>query len=372
MNAISLSRLQSLAASAGFDDAGVAQVSLLEHEATLREWLGRGYAGGMGWLTRNTEVRLDPSERFEWARSIVVVRCDYSMHRDDTGLGRYVASYAQGIDYHDLLLPRLKELAASLETAAGCAMQWHAYVDTGPILERQLAQAAGMGWIGHNTLLLSPGSGSHFFLGVLITDLELDPSRRESASCGSCTACQTACPTEAFVEAGVLDARRCISYLTIEHKGPIDRDLRPAMGEWMFGCDLCQSSCPVNYRSREVGDPELNAEDAVTGIGLADLLTLSDAEFRTRFKGTPLSRPKREGLLRNALIVAANGEHFDCVDAARSLLQDASPVLREAAAWCLATLAPRQASPWIETMLETESEDWVREAVQEDVRRLKA
>ncbi len=357
------------ARAAGFDAAGIAPVSVPEHEEPLRAWLAAGHHGGMEWMTRNTEVRVDLRTRFSWARSAIVVLRSYRVDPGRSGLARFVSSYAQGVDYHDVLLERLHDLEAALR-ADDPGLRSHAYVDTGPVLERQLAEAAGLGWTANNTLLLHPQHGSRFFLGVLITDLPLEPTPAKSGSCGTCRACQPACPTGAFVRPGVLDARRCISYLTIEHRGPIPRALRPAMGQWLFGCDLCQTCCPFEIGASDAGDPAFEGSEALLEVSLSSLLRLDDAEFRARFRRTPLWRPRRRGLLRNALIVAANGEHFDCVPAAVDLLGDAEPVLREAASWMLATLGVEDARPAIATARGCEDEEWVVAGMDEDLGRL--
>ncbi len=353
---------------AGFDEAGIAPPSLPDEAEHLRSWLDAGHAGGMRWLERHFEVRVDLRERFSWARSVVVVLRSYrpAPNDPDHGLARFVSSYARGADYHDVLLPRLRTLEEDLR-ARWPSMRSHPYVDTGPAMERALAVRAGLGWIGRNTLLLHPRHGSRFFLGVLVTDLDLPPTTARTASCGRCRACRPACPTNAFVAPGVLDARRCISYLTIEHRGPIDRALRPAMGQWLFGCDLCQTCCPFEMRRNAPGDPVLRADGGLDDLDLPSLLRLDEAGFRARFGKTPLSRPKREGLLRNALIVAANGEHDACLSPARALLEDPSAVLREAASWCLGRLGSAAEIPVLETARDREDVEWVRQAMDEDL-----
>ncbi len=319
---------------AGFDEVGVAPPALPEHRDDLLRWMESGYAASMDWLRRHPEVRVDLRERFPWAASILVATRAYRHPRRTEGLAPFVSTYAQGVDYHDLLLGRMKDAGRALEERWP-GLRWHAYVDTGPALERQLAEAAGLGWRAKNGLLLHPRHGSRFFLALLVTDVEWDPTPQNWGSCGSCRACQAACPTEAFVEPGVLDAGRCISYLTIEHRGSIAPELRPAMGQWLFGCDLCQTACPFDHRASTEGDPELSPTDPVVSTSLQELLRLDEKSFRKRFGGTPLLRPKREGLVRNALIVVANGEHEDCLPAVRALLEDPSAVIRETAQWCL-------------------------------------
>jgi epoxyqueuosine reductase len=322
---------------AGFDRAGIAPVALPHLSDELDAWFEAGYSASMGWLERHREVRLDLRERFEWARSVMVLTRRYPHRPGDSGLAPFVSTYAQGADYHDVLLARLQGVAKDVE-AVHPDFRWHAYVDTGPALERQLAEAAGLGWRAKNSLLLDARDGSRFFLALLISNAAWEPDPQPTASCGNCDACQVACPTDAFVSPGVVDARRCISYLTIEHRGVIDEELRPAMGQWLFGCDLCQSCCPFEFRSQLEGDVEFSPDDPVLSTTLAELLSLDDAQFHERFRGTPLARPKREGLLRNACIVVANGKHLDCVPAVRALLTDSSPVLREVASWCLERL----------------------------------
>lgn len=373
MDASSLaSRVRERILSAGFDEMGVAPCALDPTEsAHLEDWLDAGYAGSMQWLERHREVRRDLRARFPWARSVVVATRGYRpAGATGGGIAPYVSSYARGADYHDVLEGRLRGAAEELGRELP-SLRFHPYVDTGPVMERQLAEAAGLGWRGHHGLLLDATHGSRFFLGVLITDLDLEPTPARTPGCGSCRACQVACPTDAFVEPGVLDARRCISYLTIEHRGPIDRDLRPAMGQWLFGCDLCQTCCPFEHRARATGDAAFEPGEALTGISLATLLGLDETGFRERFHGTPLWRPRREGLLRNALIVAANGEHVDCLQPGLALLEDPSPTLREAASWSVTRLGGDAVAHRLEAAREIEDVDFVRAGLEEDLRWLR-
>jgi len=372
-------RVLTLAREVGFDDAGIAPVALPQHEDDLNAWLAAGHHASMAWLERNAEVRVDLRARFPWAKSVVVVLRSYRPDPESTpahGLSRFVSSYARGTDYHDVLTPRLEGLGERLRAEVP-DLDFHAYVDTGPVLERQLAVAAGLGWQGNNTLLLNALHGSRFFLGVLITSLDLAPTPARVGSCGSCRACQPACPTGAFVAPGVLDAGRCISYLTIEHRGPIPRSIRPAMGQWLFGCDLCQTSCPFEVgASAGVAEPAFHADNAVLGITLPELLRLDDEAFRARFRRTPLWRPKRVGLLRNALIVVGNGEHFDCLPPAVELLRDSSEVVREAASWALARLfsaGSQNTRDVIDALVAARNDevvDWVADGMDEDLARL--
>ncbi len=375
-----------LARECGFSAAGVAPCALPQEETRLQDWLAKDYHAQMEWLESSAEVRLDLRTRFPWARSVLVVACAYPARvlplGDEHGIAPFVSSYARGKDYHHILLERLEKLGNRLESALSPRpLRRHAYVDTGPALERQLAAAAGLGWLGKNGLLLSARHGSWAFLGVMVCDLDLSvgPLQEESAmgSCGTCRACQPACPTGAFVAPGVLDSNRCISYLTIEHRGSIPRALRAAMGAWLFGCDLCQSSCPIAHRANQ-SEREPSEEDftaiglAVSGITLPELLGLNEEEFRRRYKSTPLWRPRREGLLRNALIVAANLGRSDCLDAARALLEDPSPVLRETASWCLAELGEQEGAFALKAALQRESEPELKSLMAQDLIRLAA
>lgn len=308
----------------------------------------------MAWLERDPEVRIDLRERFPWAKSVVVVVKRYGAPpANPEGLAPFVASYALEDDYHDVMLPALKALAEDLGEARS-----HAYVDTGPALERRLAAAAGLGWAGKNTLLLNARRGSRTFLGVIVSELEFEPTPRRAGSCGTCTACQTACPTDAFVQPGVLDARKCISYLTIEFRGIIPRELRPAMGQWLFGCDLCQTCCPFEVHAR--AEPS-RIGPAGLDLDLSGLLSLNETEFRSRFRRTPFWRPRRAGLLRNAAIVVANGEHREAIPAVQRLLSDDSPVLREVASWSLMRLRYREVIPHLEKARAREPDPAVRE-----------
>jgi epoxyqueuosine reductase len=234
--------------------------------------------------------------------SVVCVALNYYQGDATDRSWQPVARYAWGHDYHEVMTPRLERLAAHLEQA--CAARCRSYVDTGPVLERELAARAGLGWIGKNTMLLHPALGSWFFIGVLLTTAELQHDAPLPDRCGSCRACLDVCPTEAFVAPYVLDARRCISYLTIEHRGAIDPALHGAMGEWQFGCDLCQSVCPWNRKAPVTRERAFMPDAQYPGAEA--VLEMSDDEFRRRFAGTALLRPKAAGMRRNAAIARAN------------------------------------------------------------------
>lgn len=289
----------------GFDLVAVGPADPPEHGEAFEAWLDSGYAGSMGYLARGREKRLDPGKPLPGARSVIAVALNYYQgavpHEESWAP---VARYAWGRDYHDVMTPRLESLLAFLKEAAGPDVRGRVYVDTGPVLERDLAARAGLGWIGKNSMLLHPELGSWFFIGVILTTAELDGGRPLPDRCGSCRACLDVCPTSAFVAPYVLDATRCISYLTIEHKGPIRDGLKPQMGEWVFGCDLCQSVCPWNRKAPLTREPEMNPPGPFPPI--ESLPRMTEAEFRERFRGSPLKRPKWRGIVRNAEVALAN------------------------------------------------------------------
>ena len=322
----------------GFDRIAIGPAEPPEHGAALEAWLDAGYAGTMSYLERGRSDRLDPARLLPGCRSVVAVALSYNpasaSGQDDDWRG--VSRYARGRDYHDVIRPRLVELGEFIRAAAGASVTSRAAVDSSAVLERDLAARAGLGWIGKNTNLLTPSLGSYFFIGILLTTAELDFDQRQTDHCGTCTACLDACPTDAFVGPYVLDARRCISYLTIEHRGDIPGDLAERLGGWLFGCDVCQEVCPWNRKAEPAREPALEPSGSLGS--LETLLALDRDAFRTRFRGTALWRTKRAGLLRNAAIVLANrGEHAAAGALSRAL-DDEDAVVRRAAAWALAKL----------------------------------
>jgi epoxyqueuosine reductase len=292
----------------GFDLVGIATLGAAETAGHFDEWIAAGYAGEMGYLERGAAKRQDTCRPFEGVRSAVVVGMNYG----GTQPPGPVARYARGDDYHDIMVDRLNELHRWIESEIGQSIRGKAYVDTGPILERDLARRAGLGWFGKNTNLINPELGSFFFLGELLLDLELcadDPF--ETDRCGSCTRCLDACPTNAFVAPRVLDATRCISYLTIEQKGPIAETLREAVGEHLYGCDVCQEVCPWNVKfARELKEDAFRPREVIAEKGArtlaTEVLAMSQEEFSAAFRQSPMKRAKLDGLQRNAVVVQAN------------------------------------------------------------------
>jgi epoxyqueuosine reductase len=292
----------------GFDLVGIARLGPAETARAFDEWLERGYAGEMDYMPRTAEKRRDSRLPFPTAKSAIVVGLDYG-GREPWGP---VARYARGDDYHDVLLERLRLLHARVDEIVGASVSGKAYVDTGPILERDLARRAGLGWFGKNTMLINPKRGSFFFLGELLLDLELEPDAPfASDHCGTCRACIEACPTGAIVEERVLDSNRCISYLTIELKGQIPAEWHDAIGEMIYGCDVCQDVCPWNVRfARDLREPafrarELIAQKSPRTLAL-EILAMEDDTLRAALKGSPMKRAKPRGLKRNAGVAVTN------------------------------------------------------------------
>lgn len=343
--------LKSQARQLGFNLVGVTRAEPSPTLDAYFRWIDSGMHGTMAYMARpdRQERRRDLNVILPGVRSLVVVGLDYrtlDVPRDvlhDPARGR-IASYAWGVDYHDILTPRLEQLAGWLRDGSGQTMSHRVYVDTGAVLERSHASAAGLGFTGKNTMLIHPRRGSFFFLGEILTDLEFDvyDTPHRATMCGNCTRCLNACPTGAFPQPHVLDARRCISYLTIEHKGVIDPDLRPLMGNWVFGCDVCQEVCPFQRFSLPTAERAFYPvdEDRIAPW-LVDLLALDDAAFRQRYYGSPVYRVRRERLVRNACIAAGNWGHPDAFAPLLRLMDDPSALIREHAAWALARLPSR-------------------------------
>jgi epoxyqueuosine reductase len=322
----------------GFARLGIAPAVPPPHHEAFRHWLAAGRGGAVGeWLARHEPLRRDPVNLLPGARSVIMLATDYPAAAETdppAGRGR-VARYARGADYHDLLRERSNLLGAWLEARApGCHTR--GVVDSAPLAERDYGLLAGLGWIGKNTMLIDPQAGSYFFLTALLTDLDLPADvPLDTDHCGTCTACLDACPTGAFVEPRVLDAAKCISTLTIEDHGPVPESLRAGMADWVFGCDVCQEVCPWNRHAPGSAEPSFQPRDGAATLDLAELLRLDEAGFRRRFKGTPLLRAKRHGLLRSAAIALGNRPDAAAFTALAAALGDPEPVVREAAAWAL-------------------------------------
>ena len=330
-------QLKARAYAAGFDLAGIATLGPADTSERFDAWLASGYAGTMTYMERHAAVRRDSRLPEPGMRSALVVGLNYG-GRQPTGT---VARYARGDDYHRVMWDLLAGLGTWLTEQNGSVTR--AYVDTGPVLERDLARRAGLGWVGKNTTLIHPRLGSFFFIGALFTDLMLDPDAPfEDERCGSCTRCLDACPTAAFVQPRELDATRCISYLTIELRDAIPTELRTGIGELVYGCDICQDVCPWNVKfSRDAALPSMAPHRTAPSPEPAELLALDAEAFRARFRGTAITRTKRTGLARNAAVAMGNRRDARDVPAlAAALRTDPEPLVRAHAAWALGRFAP--------------------------------
>ncbi len=328
----------------GFDAAGFAAPALLpQAKSELAEYLERGLHGDMGWLAANAERRADPRVLWPEGRSAIVVGRNYGPAGDPmAALGNRqhgtISVYARGRDYHRLIGNRLKQLGRFIHETFGAEVK--VFVDTAPLMEKPLAARAGVGWQGKHTNLVSRRFGSWLFLGEVLTTLPLEPDSPEEDHCGSCQACLDICPTRAFLGPYRIDARRCISYLTIEHKGHIAREFRPAMGNRIYGCDDCLAVCPWNKFAGPARDAELLPRADLTAPKLAELARLDDAGFRAMFAGTAIKRTGRERFIRNVLIALGNSGDTGATGTIEELLTDSSPLVRAMAVWALSRLLP--------------------------------
>ena len=330
----------------GFDQAGIVRIDdLTDRTSFLNEFLRLGRHGTMGWMEETAERRGSPKMLWPQARSAIMLGMNYGPDADPLetlaqGDRATISVYARNRDYHDIIKGKLKELAGRFAARSGADVK--VFVDTAPLMEKPLAMAAGLGWQGKHTNLVSRELGSWLFLGSILTTAELPPDAPEIDHCGSCRACLDVCPTNAFPAPYQLDARRCISYLTIEHKGPIPRQFRAAMGNRIYGCDDCLAACPWNKFARTASEAKLSARDDLKAPPLQDLAGLDDATFRTFFSGSPIKRIGRDRFIRNVLIAIGNSGDADLMERCLALAQDPSPLVRGAAIWALSRLQDRR------------------------------
>lgn len=329
---------------AGFDAVAVTTPdSIPLARGRLAEFVADGFHGSMAWIAETLERRSEPSTLWPEVRSIIVLAMNYGPDHDPRALQARrdrgaISVYAQNRDYHEVMKGRLKEIAGKIVARAGGDVK--VFVDTAPVMEKPLAEAAGLGWQGKHTNLVSREHGSWLFLGTIFTTAVLAPDAAEVDHCGSCRACLDACPTDAFPAPYRLDARRCISYLTIENKGPIPHEFRERIGNRIYGCDDCLAACPWNKFARAASEAKLAARDELREPALAELLQLDDATFRSFFSGSPIKRIGRDRFVRNVLIAAGNSGDVSLASSVRALLSDPSPLVRGAAIWALARLVP--------------------------------
>jgi epoxyqueuosine reductase len=356
----------SAATALGFDRCEAAPVRALDAAPRLREWLALGMHGSMQWMERSADRRADPGLVVPEARSVLIVTRSYWTGEEastDASRAR-ISRYAWGAEYHDVLGAGLRDLYERIqEIAPGVAGRY--YIDTGPVLEKAWAELAGLGWIGKHSNLISAGVGSWFFLGAIVLDCELAYGEPVADQCGSCTACIDVCPTKAIVAPYVVDARLCISYLTIENRGPIPRELRTGVGNRIFGCDECQDVCPWN-RFAQVGAAAsaFAAREGLRAPDLVDLLALDEDGFRTLFRGSPVRRAKYQGFLRNVAVALGNSDHPRAVSALTSRLQHESALVRGHCAWALGRFDDADARAALRARLPRESDEWVLEEIE--------
>ncbi|UCF20519.1 MAG: tRNA epoxyqueuosine(34) reductase QueG [Gemmatimonadota bacterium] len=354
----------------GFDLVGIAPAERPAHADFYIEWLRRGYGGEMHYMARPDAVRrrLEPVETLPGARSIIVVALNYHLPDDGLPAGPergIVARYALGNDYHRIFEEKLGRLADALAELVGHEVNARAYVDYGPVLERGHAQRAGLGWIGKNTMLIHPRIGSFLFLGEILTDAALQPDAPFLPDhWGTCERCIEACPTGAITSARQLDARLCISYLTIELRGPIPRPLRPLIGSRIFGCDICQDVCPWNDAIPRSGELGFTPREAVIGPRLVELMYLSEEDFHHRFQGTALTRCKRRGLLRNVAVAIGNWADPSALPALIRGLHDEEPLVRGHCAWALGKIPSPAAGSSLQERRTLETDAWVNEEIE--------
>ena len=337
-------RLKAEAARLGFAACGIAQAANDPVQAErLAEWLRLGFHGQMGWMEDRADVRQGPQAMWPEAKSVIALGMSYAPEHDPLALEGQgdrarISVYAQGRDYHDTVKKALKALARWLVSEAP-GTQLKVFVDTAPVMEKPLGQAAGLGWQGKHTNLVSRDHGSWLFLGEIYTTLALPPDDEQPDRCGSCNACQTACPTQAFPRPYQLDARRCISYLTIEHKGPVAPEFRAALGNRIYGCDDCLAVCPWNkFADSAARHQAFVPREELIAPRLADFLTLDDAGFRVLFSGSPIKRIGRDRFVRNCLYAAGNSGDAGLTGQVAALLDDGDPAVADAAQWALARL----------------------------------
>ncbi len=349
----------------GFSVARIAAAdSIPDAPAQLRQWLSAGHHGEMGWMEERIDERAAPQALWSEVRYVVMLGMSYAPDSDPLAIlsqtdKAAISLYARRRDYHDVIKGKLKSVAGLLAARGGVDVK--VFVDTAPVMEKPLAQAAGLGWQGKHTVLVSREHGSWLFLGSIYTTAELPADEPEIDHCGTCRRCLAICPTDAFPQPYQLDSRRCIAYLTIEHQGHIEAELRPGIGNRVFGCDDCLAVCPWNKFAESAQETRLALKDDLAARPLAELAALDDAGFRTLFAGTPVKRTGRDRFVRNVLIAIGNSGRPDLAESAVALLGDASPLVRAMAVWALSRLAPGRAALLATARLAAEPDPAVRQ-----------
>jgi epoxyqueuosine reductase len=347
--------IKARARASGFDLVGVAPVGPVPELSFYLEWLAAGHAGGMDYLKRNTDVRQDVGLIVPEAKSVIA--CAMIYHSDqplsttckDTKRG-WISRYAWGDDYHDVLRTRLLALNRYIADCVGTDYVSRVYVDTGPVVDRVHAKYAGIGWFGKNTCIINQSVGSWFFLGEIITNLELTYDVPAPDRCGSCTRCLDACPTDAIVEPYVLDSNRCISYLTIELRGEIPIEYRDDLGNHVFGCDICQDVCPWNRKAMTTGEAAFQPRERLMNPSLVELARLDEHKFRELFRKSPVKRAKRQGIMRNLAVAMGNSGETACLPALSDMLENETAMVAEHARWAIDKIVDRNTSANIDSM----------------------
>ena len=355
----------------GFELVGITPAARSETIARYRQWIESGYAGKMRYLKRHLPLKTDVRQLLMEAKSVISLAMNYytldppKALADDPARGQ-ISRYAWGDDYHDVIRQRLSELVDFIKQAAETKLKTRVCVDTAPIIEREYAQKAGIGWIGKNTNLIHWRSGSWYFLAEVLIDIDLEsdaPPLR--GSCGTCTRCIEACPTDAIVAPNLLDSRLCISYLTIELKESIPKALRPKIGNLIYGCDICQEVCPWNSKAVPTDEPAFQPRDGNLTPKLLSLIGMTQQEFSRRFKGSPIKRTKRRGFLRNVLVAIGNWGEPSAIPALKDALTDDEPLVRSHAAWALGKIGGDTAKQILQTQLTIETQQEVITEIQD-------
>ncbi len=360
--------MKALARELGFDLAGITTAEAFERdEKAAAERVRNGLMDGLPWYTEErVRKATHPKRLLDGARSVISLALSYNTgepERDEGALKGKIARYAWGDDYHDVIKARLRQFVDALPGRAGRPVETRIFVDDGPMNDRAAAERAGLGFFGKNTNILTPSHGSWVFLAQVITDLDLRPDLPLLKNCGDCVRCIVACPTNAIIAPYVLDNRRCISFLTIELRGPIPRDLRPLVGDWVFGCDICQDVCPVNRAAPETVEPAFRQRHDFAAPDLLPLLELDDTAFSERFRKSPVKRAKRVGLQRNVCVALGNIGDPAAVPALASALAERPPLVRMHAAWALGRIGGQDAVKALSERLQQEQDEEVREEI---------
>lgn len=364
-------QIQNRAHELGFELVGITPAAHSQTIQRYRRWIEEGYAGKMGYLEKHLPLKVDPRRLLQEAKSVISLAMNYytvdppAAATNDPARGQ-ISRYAWGDDYHHVIRERLHHLVEFIRHTAESELKSRVFVDSGPILEREYAQKAKLGWIGKNTNLINWRSGSWYFIAEVLVSIELEIETEPlRGSCGTCTKCIEACPTDAFVEPNLLDSRLCISYLTIELKDSIPRHLRPKMGNLIFGCDICQEVCPWNSKASPTSEPAFYPRAGNLVPELLTLVDMTQTEFSKRFKGSPIKRAKRRGFLRNVIVAIGNWRARTAVPALQKTLADDEPLIRSHTAWALGQIGGKTAKQALQTRLTCENDSEVITEIQD-------